>query len=289
MVIDDELQSAQFVRLEKNMLVARDSLPLVTGSFSSKPIRVVDDDSSGEALPLDGEGVAYADGFYYVIGSHGHPRDRGHKLYPIRDAAEIEAKIMASSKIIRVDAESKRTKISYVLRHLIRRDPDLKDFADRRLDENGVTIEGVAVREGRLFAGFRGPVLPEGKAVILSVSLEALFEGAAPDPQLYRVDLGHGRGVRDLARCESGLLVLAGPSGGEEGNYSVFFWDASGEDVKRLGRLPEVRSKDGKQQFKAEAILPLDQDEGKLRILVFFDGAEEGGPREYFVDAPPHS
>jgi hypothetical protein len=288
MVIDDELQSAQFVTLKKDTLVAGDSLPLVTGSFSGTPIRVVDDGSSGEPLPLDGEGVAFADGFFYVIGSHGHPRGRGHKLYPIRDAAEIEAKIMASSKIVRIKADSRDAKTSYVLRHLIRCDPVLKDFADRRLDENGVTIEGVAVREDRLFAGFRGPVLPDGKAVILSVSLAALFDGAAPDPRLHRVDLRHNRGVRDLAPWAEGLLVLAGPSGGEKGNYSVFFWDTSSKDVTRLGRLPDVKSKDGKQQFKAEAILPLDQNAGKLRILVFFDGAGEGGPRDFPVDAPPH-
>ena len=47
------------------------------------------------------EGVAYADGLFYFIGSHGHPRDRKHKLDPVKDCAEIEAKILACSKIIR--------------------------------------------------------------------------------------------------------------------------------------------------------------------------------------------
>ena len=56
LVIDDELQSAQFVKLKDGEINAGDRVELTTG------------------LELDGEGIAYSDGFYYVIGSHGYPR-----------------------------------------------------------------------------------------------------------------------------------------------------------------------------------------------------------------------
>lgn len=46
------------------------------------------------ARELDGEGVAYADGSFYVIGSHGHPRDKDRKL----NADEIAARIAAAAR-----------------------------------------------------------------------------------------------------------------------------------------------------------------------------------------------
>ena len=39
-------------------------------------------------------------------------------------------------------------------------------------------------------------------------------------------------------------------------------------------------------QFKAEAILPLEEREEGLRVLVFFDGADEGGPHDFLVAVP---
>jgi hypothetical protein len=77
LVVDDESQAAQFVVLTDGAIRAGTRVPLI------------DDASAGHALSLDGEGVAYADGSFYVIGSHGHPRDRKHKLDPVENADEI--------------------------------------------------------------------------------------------------------------------------------------------------------------------------------------------------------
>src|SRR5258708_16670405 len=81
LVIDDNMQEAQFVTVKDGEIVAGDVIPLIDNSFEGKP------------LELDGEGVAYADGFFYVIGSHGHPRDSNHRLDPDKDAATIAAQI----------------------------------------------------------------------------------------------------------------------------------------------------------------------------------------------------
>jgi len=89
LVIDDNMQEAQFVTVKDGEIVAGDVIPLIDNSFEGKP------------LELDGEGVAYADGFFYVIGSHGHPRDSNHRLDPDKDAARIAAQIAASSQIVR--------------------------------------------------------------------------------------------------------------------------------------------------------------------------------------------
>jgi hypothetical protein len=79
LVIDDNLQEAQFVTVKDGEIVAGGMISLIDNSFE------------GEHLELDGEGVAYADGFFYVIGSHGHPRDSDHSLDPDKDAARIAA------------------------------------------------------------------------------------------------------------------------------------------------------------------------------------------------------
>src|ERR1700751_1853414 len=56
LVIDDNMQEAQFVTVKDGEIVAGDMIPLIDNSFE------------GKDLELDGEGVAYADGVFYVIG-----------------------------------------------------------------------------------------------------------------------------------------------------------------------------------------------------------------------------
>lgn len=70
---------------------------------------------------------------------------------------------------------------------------------------------GVAVGGQRLFAGFRGPVIDNKSSVILSAALGHFFDGKAADATLHLLPLGPGRGVRDLAAFDKGLLILAGP------------------------------------------------------------------------------
>jgi Protein of unknown function (DUF3616) len=288
LVIDDNVQSGQLVTVKDRQIVAGKSIPLI------------DDRFEGKRLELDGEGVAYSDGFYYVMGSHGHPRDTEGHLDLVRDAAKIRAKIAAASQLIRlrVDPATGRplTAIGPTsevpelvrttkLRGLIMADPTLAPFADKRLEVNGVTIEGIAIQGDRLLAGFRGPVVNDERAAILSVSLPALFEDGAPDPKLHLLPLGRGRGVRDLAPFADGLLVLAGPMAHtSDGHYSVYWWDGAGDTPRLLKDL--ARYTEGSMILKPEAILPLDQTITGLRVLILFDGAKEGGPRAIEVAKP---
>ncbi|WP_081494833.1 DUF3616 domain-containing protein [Bradyrhizobium liaoningense] len=269
-VIDDERQEAQFVTIEDGELKAGKSIPLITDSFGDKP------------LDFDGEGVTFADGFYYVIGSHGHPRDRKRKLKSSRDDAEINARIAASSRIIRFrDGAAEAVTPTARLRQAIAADPTLRRFLDRRLENNGVTIEGIAIRQGRLLAGFRGPTLDDGCAAILSVSLAALFGNGNLDAVLHRLRLGDGQGVRDLAVYENGILVLSGPTDDGPGSYAVYWWDGESPNVRQLKELSSAISD---PEHKPEAILPLDKGKSGIRLLVLSDGAKEGRP--VAVDIP---
>src|SRR2546423_8761298 len=86
LVIDDNMQEAQFVSVKDGEIVAGDMITLIDDSFD------------GKHLELDGESVAYAGGYFYVIGSHGHPRDHKRRLPPDKEAARIAAQIAASKQ-----------------------------------------------------------------------------------------------------------------------------------------------------------------------------------------------
>ena len=66
LVIDDEVQFAQVVIVNDGELLAGDTIPLVA--------------SPNDGQSLDGEGIAFAKGAFYIVGSHGHPRDRKGQL-----------------------------------------------------------------------------------------------------------------------------------------------------------------------------------------------------------------
>ena len=284
LIIDDETQAAQLVIVKNGEILAGDPISLHGERFDGQPVE------------LDGEAVAYDGGFFYVLGSHGHPRDRKGKLDPIRDAAKIAAGIKGSSKVFRIridpDHISPEGKLqgifevtsSVELRKILLAQPELKSFVDKRLDESGLTAEGLAILNGRFYVGLRSPVLNGRQAALVSADMGSLFEGRDANSKLHVLDLGAGRGVRDLVAFDGGFLVLAGPAGDQEGLYSIFFWDGA-EGKKLLKDLPIWTGKKGRQ-VKAEAILPLDRNDEGLRVLLMFDGPKEGAPRPIRMGYP---
>jgi len=276
-VIDDELQAAQIVTLRDGTIDADPQymIKLIDDKFSKK---------AGEppkAVELDGEGVAYADGYFYVIGSHGRPRSEN------KSPEEIAARLKASSNLIRFKLDGTKAKelsVSTALAKLIVKE-SLFDAARKiELEKGGITIEGVAVLGERLYAGFRGPTVGEKKqAVIMSVNLDHLFGNAPAVAMLHRVDLGSGRGIRDLAPYDNGILILAGPVTSDIGKYSVLWWDGMSDQAKPLGQPLQI--KEGKE-WKPEALLPLDRNNEGLRVLLLLDSAKNGKPRAERVPYP---
>lgn len=276
LLADDETQGVQIVVVKDEEVVAGDFIRLIYNSHGEK------------LLELDAEGVAYADGYFYVIGSHGRPRHEAGETK--KDKKKNDAKAEASRHLLRlrfdpdaVDGDGRlrgavEIKPCTELPRFIKAEPALAPSFDGKLKDKGLTIEGVAVRDGRLYAGMREPLLDDGNAAILSVPLDVLFDGKPGKGQLHRVDLD-GRGVRDLAAFGGGFLVLAGPvldppnDEVNDGDYSVIWWNGSNQR-KLLGDLESYGN-----GVKPEALLPLDLRGGRLRLLVLFDGPEEGGPR----------
>ncbi|WP_442869726.1 DUF3616 domain-containing protein [Bradyrhizobium sp. CCBAU 65884] len=66
-------------------------------------------------------------------------------------------------------------------------------------------------KDGRLYAGFRGPVVKDRRAAMVSVEIDTLFGGSGTAHQLFQLPLD-GRGVRDLTTHGELILILAGPA-----------------------------------------------------------------------------
>ena len=280
LIVDDEQQAAQVATLTDGAITAGALVPLIDDKFDGKPVE------------LDGEGVAFADNFFYVVGSHGRPRHDKAAIDQARESARVAAGLAASSKLVRLKSDSATGAIapesamqSSALAKLIAAEALFAPSAGKELEDGGVTVEGIAVVGQRLFAGFRGPVIDDKSAVILSAALGHFFEGQAANATLHLLPLGPGRGVRDLAAFDKGMLILAGPMRDIGGTFTVYWWDGASNSAKLLIDLPDFVSDKGKQ-WKPEALLPLDRDASSVRVLVLLDSAKQGKPRALRIPYP---
>ena len=258
LIANDEKKYAQFFSIDGHTLTPR------------KLIRLSDADKDPDA-----EGVAYAAGFFYVTGSHGRSRhsDSGNRSsyavfrIPVDPATGSPIFEPDGERVVGVESSSR-------LRRAIRDDDTVGAFFNEPLAEGGVNIEGIAVKNGRMHLGLRGPS-QDGNAFVLSVDADAVFtEDDNLRSKVTPLALGRNTGIRDLAALSDGVLILAGPTRDEKVPYSIWFWDGTGTTAKPLRTLDLSTVDDG---AKAEILLPLEEDNSNIRVLVMFDGVENGG------------
>lgn len=265
LIANDQKNYAQFFAI--------DGSKLVPGAV----IRLRGDGADGDP---DAEGVAFDDGFFYVIGSHGRsryaskPNDSSYAVFrfPVGKNGKPAFEV----------SESKPTGVvsSDRLREAIREARGVGDFYDKPLSQNGVNIEGIAVKRGRIYLGFRGPSV-DGQGFILSADADAVFGKGKLDAKVDTVALGATTGIRDLAAVDDGVLILSGPVNEQAVTPAVFLWNDKTGALKKLGELaiPEQHRK-----HKAETLLVLrDAKKQPYRVLVMFDGPPNGGPTEYLI------
>jgi hypothetical protein len=294
LAINDENQSAQLATIENGAITVGAEIKLIGNAptattFGTRPD--VKCPSTGGFEEFDGEGVAYADGVFYVVGSHGCSRKSGEfrlssfLMARIRFDPQDAAKRAASSTAPESGDASLET--TYRLGDALRRGDTIgAHFGKDLSDANGLNIEGIAVLRGRLYAGLRAPSVA-GKAFLVSVGVADLFapgSGAlSVTPEVIPVALGPNVGIRDLAPLPDGrLLILAGPAQEQEDvPYGLFAVEPREGRLARLGILAEIKGKG--DAGKAEAVTILKADAKELRVVILFDGFEDGGPREYRV------
>jgi hypothetical protein len=259
----------------------------------------------------DLEGMAVAEGYLWVVGSHGLKRKNAK---PDRDNAE-NAKRLAKTSLdgnrrllaclpIEVDANGEpclvrqtqdgrqalRLKGDAQTNLLTRTLADDQHFGPYMAipgKDNGFDIEGLAVDGSRLFIGLRGPVL-RGWSALLEIAVEARADqlrlvplddsGVLIRKHFLQLD---GLGVRDLHFSGDDLYILAGPTMVLNGEIRVFKWPAAKpllaanrEPVRFESALTEsVSLPHGRGTNRAEAIcdLPPELSGGKPSWLVLYD------------------
>jgi hypothetical protein len=245
-----------------------------------------------EGKEVDIEGIACDGNTVYVMGSHSAKREKAEADSTYEKNRELIASIGPEPSRDRVfrftlDGEGKAGSVEMTsLRSVIDQDRVLKTFRKVPSKENGVDIEGVATHGGRVYAGFRGPVLRGNHTPVLMFT----FSNPVVSSELLFVDLS-GRGVRDLVRAGGGFLVLAGPVGDGPGSYQLYFWD--GRDC-----LPGHRSggTPGQTQLlceipapgdaKAEGVTLLKETDSAYELLIVYDGLKDGGPTRFRLSKP---
>ena len=241
----------------------------------------------GEA---DVEGADFDDGHFYVVGSHAMSVGRNEPpeyqpsrffIYRFRPGGKNVAQVEKRN----LEALLARLPEG-IGRHACtaarwRRRPG--EPACMTLQEHGLNVEGLAVRDGHLYLGLRAPVL-DSRAFIVRVATEGAFGAAEARPEVFPLPLSPGVGVRDLARVDGGFLVLTGPelpeADGQSGSAQVVFWREDGT-LRPLGPLGGMRPDE-----KPEALLVLGEDAQGYRVLVMSDGTGKGAggrPTEYRV------
>ena len=266
------------------------------------------------AVPeADLEGLAYRDGYLWVLGSHARSRgeaDRATTVENLRALATIERKgnryLLARIPVVvdsagvalarktgkgsdrRAAACVRNTAKGSRLTHLLSRDAHFGPFVALPGKENGLDCEGLAVGVGgRVYVGLRGPVLDGWAAVIelrvatdpkdpAELSLRPIPGGGRYPYRKHFLDL-HGRGVRDLLLDGVDLLILAGPTMGNSGSFTVFRWRGAarvthaslvrGDRLEKLLDLPD----DGRNDHPEGLAAWPPSGRGRAHLLVVYD------------------
>jgi len=254
---------------------------------------------AGPKEEADIEGMDIDGGWLWLVGSHSVKRRKPKKNDSRDDVAaklattqrdgnrHLLARIPLDRGVLRRDVGGRRagsiatsTSSSALLDAIVEHDdPHLSPFVPLPGKDNGLDIEGLAVRGMRAFVGLRGPVLREW-CCILELSLEAdddtlrlmPLNGAVP----YRKHFLklNGLGVRDLLVLGDDLLILAGPPMAHDGPTEIWRWkngakggQATGPpDITRQLQLPQGEGTD-----RAEGFTLLGDSAGTKDVLVVFD------------------
>ncbi|ALT78520.1 DUF3616 domain-containing protein [Paucibacter sp. KCTC 42545] len=259
----------------------------------------------------DLEGMAVADGYLWVVGSHGLKRknakpDRGHAenakrlakvslgsnrrllaCLPIEANAKGEPCLVRQAQDGRKALRLKGNAESNLLTRVLADDPHFGPYMAIPGKDNGFDIEGLAVDGRRLLLGLRGPVL-RGWSALIEIEVEARADDLRLLPLDERGTLIRkhflqldGLGIRDLHFSGDDLYILAGPTMVLNGDIRVFKWPAA-RSLLAANREP-VRFEDaltesvplphGRGSNRAEAIcdLPPALSGGKARWLVLYD------------------
>ena len=187
---------------------------------------------------MDIEGLAIEGGWLWVVGSQSLKRDKvkdgdsgAASLAELEDVDwEPNRQFLGRLPLVERDgglwpvAEDGDRRVAHLrfkgkgrLRRWLRKDRHLRDFLLLPSKENGLDVEGIAVRGDRVWVGLRGPELGQS-AVILEMEMRATKAGHLKARRIegkarirkHFVDTD-GQGIRDMKWDGDDLLLVTGP------------------------------------------------------------------------------
>jgi hypothetical protein len=223
----------------------------------------------------DIEAIAYGDGHLYVTGSHSARRRLMRDDLSSRRNRERMLEVRADdsrNRLYRIPFDDKTGKLgkpkALDLSKRLRKDPLLHAFCGIPGKENGIDIEGLAYRDGRLSVGFRGPVLRDNYVPVMQLDFE--------QPKHYELSFVRldGQGIRDLVTLADGYLILSGPVNDSPGPFRLWWWD--GEDqIPGKDRSPSPALELGEVSTtggaRAEGLALVGQADRSADVIVVYD------------------
>jgi len=300
LVINDQNRNAQFAAVENGQLKVGQSIKLFGKEPPEKTVGKVPDvkcGNSGDFSDLDGEGVAYAVPYFYVVGSHGCSRtmDKLHLSSFLLARVRVDREgrpVDRHGEPVTVDSPKKAIETTWRVSDLLKRADRAGDFFAKRLkDQDGLNIEGIAVSDDTVWFGLRAPV-DNGEAFLVRGSAADLFRDDDDPAKVYydtvpiKLD---GRGIRDLAILpDKRILVLAGPVQEQEISFRLYVADPVARTARPVGTLPKIeRTIDGKRVLgKPEVVTVLDATQDGVSIVVMFDSLVNGEPHRADIPIP---
>jgi hypothetical protein len=143
--------------------------------------------------------------------------------------------------------------------------PLIAPFIHLPSKENGLDIEGLAVRRSRLFIGLRGPLV-DSMALVVEVTIRQGLVLVRHGSLLHVLDLG-GLGIRDIASLERGFAVLAGPVSGANGPFRLFHWQPRRRNTIQR---PQLQLEWPISKEHPEGICPMNRH-GRAGLMILYD------------------
>ena len=282
LLINDENTSAQFVSLNGSELQPGAVLPIIGRAAPKNAVGTPPSITCAgvkKFADLDGEGVAYENRQFYVVGSHGCSRNS--------NSFRLSSFILARVSMAGTGETVKSIELTYRLSDVLVATVQASDRFGKPLDAagNGLNIEGIAISGGKLWVGLRAPV-DDGQAYLIGAPIDELFAPGsakwkgAPDVRI--LPLSAGRGIRDLASLSAGhLLLLSGPAQNQDIDYRLHLVDLNTSAPPILiGGLENVPN------GKAEVVAVMRESLDTLEFVVMFDSVKNGGGLLYRVKLP---
>ena len=255
-----------------------ESLTADNGGYRLKQQYRLDDLIDGlpgrpDGAELDLESIALDGDRLWIAGSHCWVRrtsDDPDVLLPAtrdRPSRHVLARLRIDGEGIVGEADALPFTGAGSLRDMLKGDAYLDQFLELPSKENGLDIEGLAVRGRQVLLGCRGPLL-DSRAVVIELNLSDGFGIASY--ALHFLDLD-GLAVRDLSWRGDEVLVMAGPMDEAPGPFRLYGWSiAAAGPLEHPRRLIDFST----QTEKPEGVCVL-QRGGRQGLLVLYDSPDK--------------